>query len=523
MRFTALTCAIVVSLGGFVFGFDASVISGVVGFVAAEFRLDDWQTGFVVSSPTLGAMIASVMAGPMADQVGRKKVLVVIAFLYVLSAITSALAPTFEVLAAARFIGGMAFASLIIAPIYIAEIAPSHLRGRMVSINQMNIVLGLSAAYFANFLLLKLSQMPFAWVETLGIAEHTWRWMLGLETLPAAIWFLALLFTPESPRWLMLHGREDKARTVVQQLMPLLSREQVARWTAEVRETAESAMDPLVDRLKQLVSPRMRFVLLIGLIVGIAQQITGVNAIYFYAPVIFEQSGVGTDAAFAQAVWVGIINVVFTIVAMICVDRLGRKPLLVIGLTGVFVSMSICSWGFHNATYELSAGDLPALAEQVDADRLEPLVGQVFDSDVAFKQALRTALGDVEARAADGALMQAAININPTLVLIGILGFVASFAVSLGPVMWVLFSEIFPNRLRGIAISAVGVINSTVSFSVQLVFPWELTNLGAALTFLIYGLFAVVGLVLVVWLLPETRGKTLEQLEAELGRRGSTA
>ena len=523
MKFTALTCAIVVSLGGFVFGFDASVISGVVGFVAAEFDLNDWQTGFVVSSPTLGAMLASIVAGALADQIGRKRVLLTIAFLYILSAVTSAIAPSFEVLAAARFIGGMAFASLIIAPIYIAEIAPSHLRGRMVSINQMNIVVGLSAAYFANYLLLQLSQSGAEWVTSLGIDTHTWRWMLGIETIPATIWFVLLLLTPESPRWLMLHGREERARSVVQQLIPALDAEQVGRWVEEVRRTAATAMDPLAQRLRQLLSPAMRFVLIIGLIVGIAQQITGVNAIYFYAPVIFEQSGVGTDAAFAQAVWVGIINIVFTIVAMICIDRFGRKPLLVIGLSGVFVSMTLCAWGFHNATYQLDADDLPALSEQIDTERLQPLVGTTFDSGVEFKRALRNALGDSEARAADGALLQAAININPMLVLIGILGFVASFAVSLGPVMWVLFSEIFPNRIRGIAISVVGVINSTVSFSVQLIFPWELTNLGAALTFLIYGLFAVLGLILVVWLLPETRGKTLEQLETELGRHGKTA
>lgn len=521
MKFTALACAVFVSLGGFVFGFDAAVISGVVGYVAAEFDLNDWQTGFVVSSPTLGAVLASLVAGAMADQIGRRKVLLIIAFLYILSAAASALAPSFAVLAAARFIGGMAFASLIIAPIYIAEIAPSHLRGRMVSINQMNIVVGLSAAYFANYLFLQLSQSDASWVRGLGIDVHTWRWMLGIETLPAAMWFVLLLLMPESPRWLILHGRDDTARSVLRNLMPKLDTAALERWTAEVRGTAATAMDPLAKRLRQLLSPGMRFVLLIGLIVGIAQQITGVNAIYFYAPVIFEQSGVGTDAAFAQAVWVGIINVVFTIVAMVCVDRFGRKPLLVVGLAGVFVSMSLCAWGFHNATYQLEAADLPVLETQVDTQRLEALVGRTFDSDVAFKQALRETLGDSAARAADGALLQAAININPVLVLIGILGFVASFAVSLGPVMWVLFSEIFPNRIRGIAISAVGVINSAVSFGVQLVFPWELTNLGASLTFLIYGLFAVVGLVLVVWLLPETGGKTLEQLEVELGQRST--
>ncbi len=519
MRFGALACAVFVSLGGFVFGFDASVISGVIGFIVAEFSLSDWQTGFVVTSPTLGGIVATLFAGALSDQIGRKKVLIAIAMLYVVSAVASAFAPNFELLATDRFLGGMAFTSLIIAPIYIAEIAPSHVRGRMVSINQMNIVVGLSAAYFANYALLRLSQSGFDWVETLGIGDHTWRWMLGIETIPAMAWLLLLLLIPESPRWLMLHGREERAGAVVARLMPNWDRERIAAWMTEVRETAATAMDPFAQRLRQLLSPAMRFVLLIGIIVGVAQQITGVNAIYFYAPVVFEQSGVGTNAAFAQAVLVGLVNVVFTIVAMLCIDRFGRKPLLVIGLAGVVVSMAICAWSFHNATYRISADDLVTLEEVVDTARLEPLVGRTFANDVAFKRAMRTSLGDDEARAADGALMQAGIeNIRPQLVLVGILGFVASFAVSLGPVMWVLFSEIFPNRIRGIAISFVGIINSIVSGGVQFVFPWELTNLGSAVTFLIFGLFAVLGLMLVVWLLPETRGKTLEQIEAELVR-----
>ena len=519
----ALFCAAAVSLGGFVFGYDASIISGAITLVSRDFSLNDWQTGFLVGSPTLGAVIAAIFAGAAADLIGRKKVLLGIAFLYLLSGVVAALAPSYSWLLIARFIGGLAFASLMLAPVYIAEISPPESRGVLVSINQLNIVLGFSAAYFSNFVLLKLSASHLGWTAALGIDSHAWRWMLGSEMLPAAIWFLLLFAIPESPRWLVMRGNSASARSVFKALYPRRSEGELAALTEIVQATASRGERSLRQRLAQLWSPSLRYALIVGTLVGIAQQITGVNAVYFYAPVIFEQTGVGTNAAFAQAVWVGVINVVFTIIAMIAIDRWGRKPLLVAGLTGVFLSMMICSWGFNQARYELKSADVASLATIVDTGQLAPLVDREFDSDVAFKRALRVSLGDLHAKSAEGALIQAAIRISSTTVLIGVLGFVASFAVSLGPVMWVLFSEIFPNNIRGLAISFVGLINSAVSFVVQLVFPSELSTLGASWTFLLYGLFALASLAFVVWLLPETRGKSLEQLETEFKRRAVRA
>ncbi|WP_371373610.1 sugar porter family MFS transporter [Thalassotalea aquiviva] len=508
---SSLFIALIVSLGGFVFGFDASVISGVVSFVAVEFNLTDWQQGFVVSSPTLGAAIASLVAGTLSDRVGRKKVLLGIAFLYVLSAICSALATSYYMLVSARFIGGLAFASLILAPIYIAEISPAERRGKMISFNQFNIVIGLSAAYFANYFILNLAQSDIAWVTNLGINDNVWRWMLGLEIIPASIFFIALMFVPESPRFLAMNGQREKAKEVLERLHGKVA---MQRELAEIDSAPHKREARVIDSVKQLFSKNMRLVLTIGLVVAIAQQITGVNAIYFYAPSIFEQSGVGTNAAFAQAIWVGIINVIFTIVAMVLIDKIGRKPLLVVGLTGVFLSMSLCYYGFSNATYQLTEKNVAQIS--LPAETLAPVLNQQYNDDLAFKDALKQTLGEKTFKANEAELIQSAINIDSTLVLMGILGFVASFAVSLGPVMWVLLAEIFPNHLRGIAISFVGVVNSGISFTVQLVFPWELSNFGTALTFLIYGLFAVVGLVLVLWLLPETKGKTLEQIEQDL-------
>jgi sugar porter (SP) family MFS transporter len=502
--------AVIVALGGFVFGFDASVISGVVSFVATEFELSAWQQGFVVSSPTLGAVLGASLAGPAADAFGRKKVLLTIALLYVISAIFSAFAINYYILVSARFIGGLAFASLVLAPMYIAEISPSHLRGKMISINQFNIVIGFSVAYFANYYLLQLSHSTNTIIVDLGITEHVWRWMLGLEILPAMGYFLLLILIPESPRWLVCNNHISKGKKVLSKLFP---NENQQTLIDEIEQHQDGSNPNIFQRLKTLFSPKYRLVLLVGLVVGISQQITGVNAVYFYAPSIFEQSGVGQDAAFSQAVWVGVINVVFTIVAMLLIDKLGRKPLLIMGLMGVAISMTIAAYGFSQASYQLTEQSVSSFSSEKLKNQLQPILGKTYQSDIAFKNAVITVLGEQQARSQQALLMKAAANMNSTLILLGILGFVASFAVSLGPVMWVLLAEIFPNNLRGIGIAFTGLINSAVSFTVQLLFPWELATIGTAATFLAYGAFALISLVLVYRLLPETKGKTLEQVQ----------
>ena len=511
----AFIYATIVALGGFVFGFDASVISGVVGFVSVEFDLSSWELGLVVSSPTLGAVIAALVASPISDVVGRRKVLIIVAGLYVLSALASAFAPNFWTLILARFIGGLAFSSLMLAPIYIAEISPPKLRGNMISINQLNIVVGFSAAYFANYAFLQASNLSTGLFVDLGLKENVWRWMLGIEILPALIFFILLFFIPESPRWLVLKGELEKAKKVLKRLVSL---EEVDSEIERIQQSTEGKQAPYLHRLKAIFSSRMRLALIVGIIIGLAQQITGVNAIYFYAPTIFEQSGVGTDAAFAQAIWVGLVNVIFTLIAMVLIDRLGRKPLMILGLAGVFVSLSLCAYGFHQASYQLTHESLSSLEEKFETKKIEPLVGEIYGNDVDFKNAVKNSLGESEYKANEGAIIQAAININSTLVLLGILGFVASFAFSLGPVMWVLLAEIFPNKLRGVAISFVGVLNSGASFLVQLAFPWELNTIGTSITFLIYACFAALGLVLVIALLPETKEKSLEEIERQLSR-----
>jgi sugar porter (SP) family MFS transporter len=508
--------AAIVALGGFLFGFDASVISGVVGYIVPEFGLNEWQVGLVVGAPTLAGIASALGSGILSDMFGRKRVLVVLAILYTLSAAGAAFAPNYESLVAARFVGGLAFASLGIAPLYIAEISPEHRRGFLVSFNQFNIVIGFSAAYFANYLLLDTSKSDAAWVQALAIDRHTWRWMLGIGALPAVVWLLMLLRIPESPRWLTLKGRLNEARAV---LSLMRSDANVQHTLDEIRASVSTHSESLRTGIARLFHPSVRLALTVGLIIGIAQQVTGVNAIYFYAPSIFEQTGVGTDAAFAQATLIGVINVIFTIVAMLLIDRLGRKPLLLLGLAGVIVSTAMCSYGFGQARYQLTASAAAALPAQIETSRLQSVIDVEYADDRQFKQALRDAIGDTALKTHEAQLIQASIQINSYLVLAGILGFVASFAISLGPVMWVLFSEIFPNSIRGIAMAFVGFFNSLASFAVQFLFPWELTHLGNASTFSIFAVFGCVSLVLMAWLLPETKGKTLEQLEADFAVR----
>ncbi|MGB5331348.1 MAG: sugar porter family MFS transporter [Woeseiaceae bacterium] len=514
-RFTTKV-ALIVALGGFLMGFDASVISGVVGFIETDFDLTKIELGFSVSSLALTATLAMMLAGPISDRIGRRPVLKIAAVLFALSAVASAVAPDFITLVIARMVGGLGVgAALIIAPMYIAEIAPAAIRGRMVSFNQLNIVIGISAAFFTNYLILTLGQSDIAWAESMRLGEWNWRWMLGIETLPAVLYFFALMIVPESPRWLAMQGREEEAREVLERVS---GAEQARLDLQAVRDSIEAEAELGGVSLKALFHPSMKLVLTIGISVGILQQITGINSVFFYSPMIFEQSGIGTNAAFMQAVLVGLVNLVFTVAAMALIDKLGRRPLLGFGMTGIAVCMLTLAYGFGAATYTLDQDAIDKLPAEIERAQIAAVADTTFDSDIDFRKAVSAAVGANIYKQHESALVSNAIDMNPLLILFAILGFVASFAISIGPIMWVLFSELFPNNVRGMAISFVGLINSAVAFLVTFIFPWELQNIGNAGTFLIYGMFAVVGLVFVMRILPETKGRSLEELEQILVR-----
>ncbi|HAF30819.1 MAG TPA: MFS transporter [Bacteroidales bacterium] len=503
--------AFIVALGGFLMGFDASVISGVVRFIEPYFELTKIQLGWAVACLTLVATITMFVAGPISDRIGRKKILTYAAILYAISAITSASATEFWFFVLARMLGGVGVGiSLIIAPMYIAEISPPKLRGRLVSFNQLNIVIGISVAFFSNFIILKLTNSESAWVRTLQIDTQAWRYMLGVESIPALFYFAFLFFVPRSPRWLALKGFDDKALII----MKKASGEEIALQEFKaVKESLKRDKHKEKAHIKELFKPAMKLVMIIGVVIAITQQITGINAVFFYAPMIFEQSGVGVDASFSQAILVGLTNLVFTIVAIWLIDRIGRKPLLMIGISGIIVSMFIIGMAFKTATYKFDSDKITQLNLSIQSEKLYQFENKTFESDLEFIDEITSVFGNDLNKEQETLLITNAIDINPMLVLFGIIGFVASFACSLGPVMWVLFSELFPNRLRGLAISFAGTINSAFSFLVQLVFPWELSSLGNSNTFFLYGFFAVFGLIILKIYLPETKGKSLEELE----------
>ena len=510
-----LLYALIIAMGGLLMGFDASVISGVIKFIEPEFSLSKIELGWAVASLSLTATLAMMFAGPISDKLGRNVVLKYSALLYFFSAILSAVAPSFLILVIARLIAGIAVGvSLILAPMYIAEISPAEKRGKMVSFNQLNIVIGISVAFFTNYLIVHLASSNAEWVQVLKIKEYNWRWMLGIEAIPALFYYIFLFFVPQSPRWLLMKGRYDEALIIMKKLG---DDETAEKMITEFKESILLDSKPKEkSSIKDLFLPSMKLVLSIGIVIAVLQQITGINSVFFYAPMIFEQSGIGTDAAFIQAILVGLINVVFTIVAMGLIDKLGRKPLLAIGVTGVALSMFLLSFSFNAATYTLTNDSISKLPKEINVEQISVLQDKTFQSDTEFKQAITEVIGVAAQKKHESELISASITVNALLILFGILGFVASFAISLGPVMWVLFSELFPNKIRGIAISFVGFINSAVSFVVQLVFPWELEKLGSTLTFLLYGIFALIGLLFIMKLLPETKGKSLEELEAIL-------
>jgi sugar porter (SP) family MFS transporter len=511
----AFTYSTIVAFGGFVFGLDAALISGTVKFITEEFSLNPMQLGIVVGAPSIGVLLALFFAGSACNALGRRKTLQIIAALYLISAVGSTLAPSYWTLVAARFLGGLAFSSISVASMYIGEIAPPKWRGKLVSMTQINIVLGLSSAYFINYLILNYANSDANWVQSIGLKENIWRWMLGSEILPAFAWLLALFLIPRSPAWLMLNDKKEEAIVTLRKIYP---QEEVGDLILEMQASMDSGSQDhsLVSQLKEIFSKRMRVILIIATTIAIAQQSTGINAILFYAPTVFEQIGGGSDAAFMQSIWVGLTSVVFTILGLVLVDKLGRRPLIIWGMAWIIISLGICFYGFQTARYTITDSAISELTTINNVERLQPIAGVEYDSDIAFKKALEDNLGEVDARNYESVLIQKAATINSILILVGILSFIAAFHFSVGPVMWVLFSEIFPNSIRGIAIPFFTLITSVVSMLVQVFFPKQLATMGISYTLLFYAVTVAIGLVILYRYLVETKNMTIEEIQIKL-------
>lgn len=538
-----LLVSLTVALGGFLMGFDSAVISGVVDPLKSHFDLTPGQVGTAVACLTAGATLAMAVAGRIADALGRKPVLIFTAALFSVSALWSAFAGSYTELVIARVIGGFGVGgALLIAPMYIAEIAPPEKRGRLVSFNQLNIVLGFSAAFFSNYFLEQYFKIPAptpANPEAMVVDPTAWRWMLGVEAIPAVLYLASLFLVPRSPRWLAIRGRFDEARTVLAKTGGEASADAAL---AEVRENLSSAKGDA--GYGELFASRMRLVMLIGLGLGFFQQITGINAIFYYATTIFELTGAGRDASLIQAIYVGLVNVAFTLIAMRLIDKAGRKPLLLVGTAAMTIALFTNAYAFNAGSYQLSGEKLSALTESVaiDVAGTELTVNGTAAASAPYLEGARAALAPLtvsygtrndfiaavdEVAAAQtpyaesiGSMRQGlpmkALQVNGKLILAAILLYIAAFAISLGPVMWAMFSEIFPARMRGVAISAAGFFNSLVSYAVQKLFPSGLAEFGPAGVFLFFGVFAALAFLFSLKVIPETKGKSLEELEAQL-------
>ncbi len=439
-----LVC-LVAALGGLLFGYDTAVINGAIDPLTAKFDLDGTWEGWAMGCALLGCALGAAGAGTLSDRFGRKKILILSAVMFLVSAVGTALPRDIFTFIIYRIIGGVGVgAASMCSPMYIAEISPARIRGRMVSVNQLAIVTGMLVVYFVNYFITLAGDA--AWNEQYG-----WRWMFASESVPAVLLLGLLFLVPESPRWLTKQNREGEA-------MGILSRVDGADYAKSELAEIKEAIAGESDSVGQLFSPKMQIVLMIGVVLAVLQQVTGINVFLYFGTEIFKKMGSGTNAALLQTVVVGGVNLAFTVVAIWTVDKLGRKPLMMIGSFGMGLSLFAMSM----AAYFEQAG---------------------------------------------------------VWLLLFVLGYIACFAISVGPVTWVILSEIFPTAIRGraMAIAAVclWVSNYVISqtFAMMKENEWLVEKFHHALPFWIYGFFCVVLFVFVWRFLPETKGKTLEEIE----------
>jgi len=428
-----LLISLVAALGGLLFGFDTAIISGTIPFIQPYFDLSEIGLGWVVGSLIIGCIIGASFAGKLADVMGRKKILIITSSFFVVSTIGTALATNVSQFVIARILGGIAVgAASIVSPMYIAEISPSKIRGTMVSLNQLTITMGILISYLINYFLVDI--------------DNNWRWMFFSGIFPSVLFFVLLFFVPESPRWLVKKSFREKSFAILEKVGG--------------QDNAVIEMDQIVESLKipegkfrELFAKRTRRALMIGVALSFFMQITGITVVIYYAPIILAKSNIGVSDSLFQTSFIGLINFLFTFIAIWLVDKAGRRPLFLTGAFGMTITLSALAFAFFTG-------------------RTEGFV-----------------------------------------ILIIILAYIAFFASCMGPVFWVLISEIFPNRLRGTAMSVAIFVVWLTNFTGVLIFPWMMKNLGSATTFLFYAIMSLLMFLFSIKYFPETKGKTLEEIE----------
>jgi SP family arabinose:H+ symporter-like MFS transporter len=425
----------VAAFGGFLFGFDTAIISGTIPYISTYFSMDEYILGWSVSSILLGCAVGAIFAGALADKYGRRYTLNVCAILFAVSGIGAGLSQQLFVFVLFRLIGGLGVgAAAMVSPMYIAEMAPAKWRGRLVAFYQMAIVIGILVAYFSNYIFD-------------GWGANNWRWMFAIQAAPSLLFFLLLLWVPETPRWLIMKGRKKEATVILEKISASTSFEK------EVDDIENSFQSKHRVSLKMLFSKTYKPVLWIGIMVAIFQQVTGINSIIYYAPVIFKETGIDSSSSMLQTIGIGVVNVISTLIAIGLVDKVGRKKLLLIGsmLMGLsLAAIGLCFWYSYFDNY---------------------------------------------------------------IVLIFMLLYVASFGSTLGAVVWVYLSEIFPNLIRSMALSVATLFLWLADFAMTLTFPVLTKHFGVSYTMFCYAALSAMAFVYMLFKVKETKGRSLEEID----------
>lgn len=459
LRVTGLS--IVAALGGFLFGFDSGVINGTVGALQKAFDSDAVGTGFNIASMLLGCAAGAFFAGNLADKLGRRPTMLIAAFAFIISAWGSGIAASSTEFVFFRVLGGLAVgAASILAPAYIGEIAPAHLRGRLISLQQLAIVLGLFTAFFSNYSIAKAAGGA-AEIHWWGFGA--WQWMFWMEIIPASIFLIALFLIPESPRFLVAVGKEDKALKV---LTGLTNASAAAVTVEQIRTTVIRERKP---RLSDIVSASGKIypIVWLGMALAALQQFTGINVVFYYGSVLWQAAGFTEADALLTNVISGSVNVFFTFIAIALVDKVGRKPLLLIGALGQAVMLGLMALVFTYGAQEAGNG--------------------------------------IEMTGRSGIMALIAAN-----------GYIAFFAFTWGPVMWVMLGEMFPNRFRGAALAVAGLAQWGSNFLITISFPVLLERIGLGLSYSIYAAFGVLAFIAVKRYVAETKGRTLEEISSDV-------
>jgi SP family xylose:H+ symportor-like MFS transporter len=442
-----LFIALSTALGGLLFGYDTAVISGAIGNLNEYFHLTPVETGWAISSALVGCLIGAFFSDYLSNKFGRKATMIITAILFILNSVGTALPNSFTIFVLFRIVGGIGvgIASMVV-PMYIAEIAPPKRRGALVGNYQLAIVIGIVVVYFVNYFIAL--QGDAHWNLNIG-----WRWMFGSEIIPSILFLVFIFLIPESPRWLLQKGKSEQAVAVLEKInLP----EDVAQLQSEIQNSLEQEDK---GQWNNLINPIYKKALFVGIGLSILQQLTGINAILYYAPEIFKSLGSSTDASLLETSILGVVNLIFTLLAIKWVDKMGRKPLLYIGSTGMTISLAAVGFFIYNE-----------------------------------------AVGNY---------------VLPFLIL-----FMASFSISWGPIVWILLSEIFPNKIRSLALAISVFIQWVANFIVTQLFPslvenqWLKDNFNGAFPFYLFSVICLFSLFFVWKKVPETKNKSLEQMDA---------